>query len=319
MVDVAGAASGGAARFRSELVSYLGRRPNSALRVLGVGRSLSAAWLLQRELIARWSARLAVNSVSFIGPGHKTVVLRNAWHFARTGDQPPVGMGGRRLRLEIRIVHSTCQRADVIVTPTHDMADRVASLLPGIAARIKVRPHPLSFKPTLRRPEMAPQAPFVFVPILPAPHKDLGSFLRHLDGALSSLGREELIVTTADLHDLPQTLRTSKRVRAVGRQPLDQMPDWYAFCSLVFFPTTVESFGYPLAEARSVGRPVVGVNSAVNREVAGPALFAYELDAPETLCTALEAALGCSSLQPDPSPFAPDEYFDWLIARSSGQ
>ena len=48
----------------------------------------------------------------------------------------------------------------------------------------------------------------------------------------------------------------------------------------IYFPTDLESFGYPLAEARVSGQPVIARDTALNREIAGPALCRYTLRRP---------------------------------------
>ena len=51
----------------------------------------------------------------------------------------------------------------------------------------------------------------------------------------------------------------------------------------IYFPTGLESFGYPLAEARVSGQPAIARDTAQNREIAGPALCGYSLGDPDSL------------------------------------
>jgi glycosyltransferase involved in cell wall biosynthesis len=81
----------------------------------------------------------------------------------------------------------------------------------------------------------------------------------------------------------------------------------------VYFPTSIESFGYPLAEARAAGMPVIAQENAHNREIAGGALFGYTTGNVAELGEAVDGAL-TTPLTPDPEPFAPLAYFDWLLA-----
>ena len=80
----------------------------------------------------------------------------------------------------------------------------------------------------------------------------------------------------------------------------------------IYFPTGLESFGYPLAEARVSGQPVIARDTAQNREIAGPALCGYTLGDPDSLRRAVEVAL-TADVAPDPGPFDPDQYFGWLL------
>ena len=51
----------------------------------------------------------------------------------------------------------------------------------------------------------------------------------------------------------------------------------------VYFPGGLESFGYPLAEARAGGRPVIARDTTQNQEIAGAALCGYTPGDPASL------------------------------------
>jgi hypothetical protein len=317
-VDVAGASTGGAARFRSELLGYVAANAETTVRVIGFSSSITAPWLVQREAVAGRSARLAVNNVSFVGPGRKTVLLRNALHFLRPAEQQDYLDKLPGMAAQTRIVHTACRRADLVVTPTNDMADRVCSVLPRLASRIEVRPHPLTFLASGSALSGLPELPFILSPALSAAHKDSATHLRRISAALTHLGRDELVVVTASGSDLPADLQGDPRIRPIGPQRVDDMPDWYARSSAIYFPTSVESFGYPLAEARVSGRPVIAIDSEQNREVAGGALCGYSESSDDAFEQAIAKALESSvrELMPDPAPFNPESYFNWLFARA---
>ena len=93
------------------------------------------------------------------------------------------------------------------------------------------------------------------------------------------------------------------------------MGDLWARCRAVYFPTVLESFGCPLAEARISGRPVIAADTAQNREIAGPALCGYAPGDRDSLRSATERAL-TAEIAPDPGPFDPDAYFDWMLGES---
>ena len=102
------------------------------------------------------------------------------------------------------------------------------------------------------------------------------------------------------------------QVEFIGRLPYGELRDMQARSRAIYFPTGLESFGYPLAEARANGRPVIARDTAQNREIAGPALCGYTPGDPDSLRRAVEAAL-TADVAPDPGPFDPDQYFDWLL------
>ena len=74
----------------------------------------------------------------------------------------------------------------------------------------------------------------------------------------------------------------------------------------------MKSFGFPLAEARVNGVPVIARDTPQNREIAGAALCGYTLGDGDSLRQATEAALN-ARITPDPEPFDPDAYFDWML------
>lgn len=76
--------------------------------------------------------------------------------------------------------------------------------------------------------------------------------------------------------------------------------------------TKATDLGYPLAEARVSGQPVIARDTAENREIAGPVLCEYTLGDPNSLRRAVEAAL-TADVAPDPGPFDPDKYLAWLL------
>jgi glycosyltransferase involved in cell wall biosynthesis len=112
--------------------------------------------------------------------------------------------------------------------------------------------------------------------------------------------------------DAPAALRGDPRFRFVGVLARERLAEFYGRCAALYYPTSVESFGYPLAEARAAGIPVIAQDTAHNREIAGHALRGYDAGRTASLADAVGAALA-SRPEPDPSPFATAPYFDWLL------
>ena len=81
---------------------------------------------------------------------------------------------------------------------------------------------------------------------------------------------------------------------------------------MIYYPTSLESFGYPLAEARASGRPVIAYDTEQNREIAGPALCGFTPGDQDSLRRATMLAL-TTEVASDPAPFDPDAYFSWLL------
>jgi glycosyltransferase involved in cell wall biosynthesis len=98
----------------------------------------------------------------------------------------------------------------------------------------------------------------------------------------------------------------------VGRVDQQDLRQAWAGSRAIYFPTGVESFGYPLAEARVSGRPVIARDTPQNREIAGPALCGFTPGDAGSLRHATMLAL-TRQVPPDPAPFEPDAYFTWLL------
>ncbi|BCB83853.1 glycosyltransferase [Phytohabitans suffuscus] len=308
VVDTAGGGTGGAARWRYELDAYL-TRCAAPPRVLGRGRQVTARWLVERE----WrvgAAELAVasNNVSFgVAGRHRAVLLRNALHFLYPAEAHLARLMPRAFRAQIPVVRRLAARADELVVPSTAMADRVRRCLPRAAGRIVVRAHPVT-PVGVRRPA---EVPFVLVPVVPGPYKNLLPQLRALVRAMDALGRPGQIWVTARPDQLPPDLLAQPRIRPMGRLPHAALADLWRTAMAAFYPSVVESFGYPLAEARVYGVPVIAADTAQNREIAGPALCGYRAGVEGEL---REAVLRSAEPVPaQPRAFDPDAYFQQLL------
>ena len=75
----------------------------------------------------------------------------------------------------------------------------------------------------------------------------------------------------------------------MGRIDQHDLRQVWARSRAIYFPTGLESFGYPLAEARVSGQPVIARDTAQNREIAGPALCGFTPGDPDSLRHAVQA------------------------------
>lgn len=94
-------------------------------------------------------------------------------------------------------------------------------------------------------------------------------------------------------HSLTLTLppeHASGSVSCVGRLPYEEVLEKYGQATLVF-PSYIETFGYPLAEARQVGAIILASDTAFSREVLAGYENAYFFDPfrPEELAGLMEA------------------------------
>jgi glycosyltransferase involved in cell wall biosynthesis len=311
-VDIAGAAMGGAARYATELQSYLARTGRTDVRIIGEGRRVGPRWLVRRESSAPGCARrVAVNNVSFVAPGgSRWAVLRNALHFLTDAEAAALDPALRAsTRRDAAVVRLAARRADVLVVPCTAMAERVRRALPTARDRITVRAHPVS---ATSIPVM-PREPAILCPVLFAPYKRMDERLSDLLAALNECADQSVRVrVTVGREDVPDRLTCDSRIEFLGRVDHHALREAWARSRAIYFPTGLESFGYPLAEARVSGHPVIAWDTAQNREIAGNALCGFSPTNPDSLRDALKLAL-TGQVSPDPGPFDPDAYFDWLL------
>lgn len=313
VVDVAGGTEGGAARFRGEFDRYLGAAPRADVRVVGRQQRLTADWLVRRELSALGAGRkVALNNAAFVSPGgERWTVMQNALHYLTEDEATRLSaMVPRSTHAQARVVRRCARRSDVLVAPCTAMAERVERVLPEVRHRVVVRFHPIapdSFPTGVER------APAILCPIIFQPYKRMDARLAELVAAVDAYGDPEIaVLVTADPAELPPALAGHPRVRPLGRVPWARLRAVWAASRAIYFPTGLEAFGFPLAEARLSGHPVIARDTAQNRELAGAALCGYRLGDPATLRDAVAAAL-TAVVAPDPVPFDPTSYFDFLL------
>jgi hypothetical protein len=311
-VDAAGAKMGGAARYLTELYGYLARTGREDVKIIGSRRRVEPAWLVRRELRSRArSRRVALNNVGFIAPGGpRWTLLRNAMHFLTEDEQAGLDPAVRaEARREAVVVHLAARRSDVIVVPSTAMTERIAAVRPELSSRVVVRPHPVSAA-TIPR---VPGDPVILCPVLFAPYKQMTQRLAELLAGVGDLDDPTVRVqVTAHAAEVPACLASHPQVELLGRLSCGELREIQARSRAIYFPTGLESFGYPLAEARVSGLPVIARDTAQNREIAGPALCGYVPGDHDSLREAIQAALK-AEVTPDPGPFDPDQYFDWLL------
>lgn len=300
---------GGAARYLGELEAWLLRSVGHDVRLIGRGRSLSPGWLARREVAGWRGRRIALNNVGFQAGAERVTLLRNALHFLDDTELAQHGAGlPRTFATEVRIVRAAARRSDTVVVPCSAMAERVARVAPVLASRLVVRHHPLMAP----APTPLPEQPAVLVPVLFAPYKRMDVHLTALLSALDRAGVAGVVRATATHAELPQ-LAGHPRLELLGRLEPEQLTAEWARSTAVYFPTGLESFGYPLAEARAAGRAVIALDTAQNREIAGGALRGFDAGDDASLAEAVDSALSGPAPTADPGEFDPDRYFTWLM------
>lgn len=315
-VDVAGGPMGGAARFRLEFYKYLEGTGRKDIGIIGADRRLDPAWLMRREMVGHSRARrVALNNVGFVAPGgERWTLLGNALHFLTGQEISAIDPSLRSVaRRQAAVVRLAARRSDVLIAPCSAMAERVAHVMPTVSKRLVVRMHPVS----CRAEHRIASSQTILCPIIFEPYKHMPARLAewlsatdgHLDPSITML-------VTARRSEVPASLAGNPRIKLVGRLDLASLRKLWESSRAIYFPPDLESFGFPLAEARAYGLPVIAQDTPQNREIAGNALYGFSVSEPESLLNATELALA-KDIMPNPEPFDPTAYFDWMLGSSS--
>ncbi len=319
LVDVAGGRSGGAARFRGALWTYLDNYPTVEVTLIGDGRRLSSSWVLERELVRGYQRRVALNNLPFLRPGGENwLLLRNPLHFVRPQEHDTFPKIPVWVRAEIPIVRRLSALADVIVVPSQSMARRIEDVAPSLSSRIVVRHHPLDVSGASMSPPIGPMpSAFILIPMLPSPHKDLGGLIPRVALARDHAALDLQVVATVRERDVAQGLPAGlKGVTFLGPQPPERVLSLTASATVVINGSGMESFSYNLAEARSLGVPIIAPATDLTTEIGGSAAIPVHMDQVGEIADALIHAVSLQVV-PDPSPFDPKRYFDWLLGRAN--
>jgi hypothetical protein len=311
-VDAAGGTVGGAGRFRVELYQYLARTGREDVRLIGAFRRIDAAWLLRREFnIPTRSRRVALNNLSFLTPGgERWTRLGNPLDFLTDDEWSKLHPSlQKESRVRTPMVRMAARHSDVIVTPSAAMGERVAHVMPSLRKRITPRLNPVSPDSV---PKMAREN-VILCPVIFSPYKHMVERLTEWVTAVHGcIDPSVHMLVTADKTELPDNLSCHPRIELVGRLSHAELRNLWARSRAIYFPTGIESFGFPLAEARVNGQPVIARNTAQNQEIAGPALCGFQVGDLDSLRDATGRAI-TMEIAPDPTPFEPDDYFTWLL------
>ncbi len=315
-VDAAGGTVGGAGRFRVELYQYLARTGREDVRLIGAFRRIDPGWLIRRE-IARptHGRRVALNNLSFVTPGgERWTRLGNPLDFLTDEEWYHLHPSLRsETRVRAPIVRLAARRSDVIVTPSTAMAERVGHILPKVRPRIIPRLNPVSADSV---PKMA-REPVILCPVIFSPYKHMVDRLREWVAAADNcIDASVRMLVTASASEVPDDLAHHPRIDLVGQLTHAELRQLWARSRAIFFPPGLESFGFPLAEARANGQPVIARDTEQNREIAGPALCGFTVGNEDSLRSATQRAM-TMDLAADPAPFEPDSYFSWLLGAPS--
>jgi hypothetical protein len=267
---------------------------------------------MRREVLCRnRSRRVALNNVGFVTPGgERWTLLGNALHFLTDAEISVLDPSLRTIaKHQAAVVRLAARRSDALIVPCSAMAERVVRIMPSVKTRLVVRMHPVSSS------LICGDTPdhFILCPIIFEPYKHMPTRLMEwLAATAGHIDPSIRMLVTATPSEVPTPLAQSPRIKLVGRLDHVSLCRLWARSRAIYFPTGLESFGFPLAEARASGLPVIARNTPQNQEIAGPALCGFRVNDAESLLRATEFAL-TKKIMPEPHPFDPTAYFDWML------
>jgi hypothetical protein len=319
-IDIAGAQMGGAKRYVDELDAYL--RNADGIDVLGRSSTISAHYLARREREMRpYELRVAVNNVALATGGPSKVALRNALHFLNDSEERDLGnLLSRQVRYETKIIRLLARRADVIVAPSSAMAERIATVAPYLSSKVIVRHHPVSGDKAIgSTKERVGAGQRLLCPVLHAPFKRLERILPMVAQAVRAMRSEpawsdlELRCTLTDEEMQVSGVRPGDGLVPLGRLSSAHVAQEWAGATAILYPTFIESFGYPLAEANVRRIPILAMGNEWVREIAGDALVPLDQTSPAALRSAIEQSLTTNLSNSIVTKFDRVAYFDNLF------
>lgn len=179
-----------------------------------------------------------------------------------------------------RIIKRSAKKSDRVIVQTEWMKEAVCRLCRIPADRVsvvmpQVKPFAVASAPAF-------DSSAFFYPTAPAMYKNNAA----LFAASEQLAQKSLDFTVT--MTLPED-KSREHVACVGRLPYDEVVARYHASTLVF-PSYIETFGYPLAEARQAGTIVLASDTAFSREVLAGYPNAYFFDPfrPQDLAALME-------------------------------
>lgn len=163
----------------------------------------------------------------------------------------------RRSSLHAWLVKRIMAKADMLMSTSQAMIDRVADLQPPGQT---IHRTPFGVDIEWFTPEPEPAGPPVIGAVANlVPEKGLDLLLK----ALALLPETVRLLVVGEgpererLTALAESLGVASRVEWAGRVPADSLPAWYARMHVVAMPSRRESFGVVALEAAACGRPVI--------------------------------------------------------------
>jgi glycosyltransferase involved in cell wall biosynthesis len=248
------------------------------------------------------------NFAMFFCPVRQVLLVRNALYFSRLYREMFLPKHRLRYRLAFVLrrwmIIQSVRAADAVMTPTEAMLDEVRRYVD--VKNAVVNPYGISARELPEKVQDAAPAcssgagnrvvRLLYVSLY-SEHKNLNTLLKAMAILNAGGGTKFKLITTADpawdkavvtvtyqadleLVRAPGIREDVEFVTPVSQEHLQEL---YAASDIFVFPSLIESFGYPMAEAMSCGLPAVAAGTPVNREMCGEAAVYFNPTSAEDL------------------------------------
>lgn len=256
-------------------------------------------------------------------PVRQLLLVRNALHFSRVYMELFWRRKSLRARVEFRVrrwlILRSVQSADVVMLPTRATLDDLRRHVDVSPQKALVNPYGVSIESAhpggvgmgagKPRPSDSRALRLLYVSLY-SEHKNLSTLLKALPILNRQGGKAFGLRTTANpgwklarttvtyqedlaLARLPEI---AKWVEFVGPVEMNQTQQLYRDADIVVFPSLIESFGHPMAEAMAHGLPIVAADTPVNREVCGEAAVYFKPLDPTDLADKIQRVAASADL-----------------------
>lgn len=260
------------------------------------------------SVLSRWCTRQHVDVLfsqeyylPLFRPRHTVLLLQDATFFDDSRALRHRLSRSERLTLLMkkRWCYHSAAGANRILVQSDSMARLVAKKVPSARSRISVVHHGPGFLDGPQRPmyrTAASDSLEIAYVALYRGYKNFEVLLR----ALRLLQREGVAVRlhlTLDLVEDPGARMVMSYARKIGVEHSivnhgelepDGVAQVYQSAHVFVFPSVCESFGFPQIEAMALGLPVLAADTAVNRELCGPAAIFFAPDDDHVLAAQLK-------------------------------
>ena len=248
----------------------------------------------------------AANFGMFDCPIPQILLLQTALCFSDVYAQvllPRYGLSARlKFRLRRWLMIESARHADLVMAPTRALLDDLVRATCISPDKILVNPYGVS------PPDSSPGATtradstdrglvrLLYVSLY-SDYKNLGTLLKALPMLNRNGGPRFALTTTVNPDSetwpvtrdedlaLARSAPVASAVHFTGQLSREETAAAYGESDIFVFPSLIESFGFPMAEAMAVGLPIVAAGTEPNREVCGDAALYFDPLDPQDLAS----------------------------------